>query len=111
MRAEPVLAEPEHAVPDRERRDALADLGDLPGELAAEDRRLRLGDAAEEANDPGLGGAEAAVRPVHRRGADPNKDLARSGHRWRDLRDRNDLRRAVPGAHRSLHGRTLFGLD
>jgi hypothetical protein len=66
MRAEPVLAEPEHAVPDRERRDALTDLGDLAGELAAEDRRLRLRDAAEEANDPGLGGFVMAEADIAR---------------------------------------------
>jgi hypothetical protein len=52
MRTEPVLAEAEHPLAHLEGGDPAADRLDLVGELASEDRRLRLRQTAEEPNDP-----------------------------------------------------------
>ena len=81
MRAEPVLAEPEHAVAGLERGHARAERLDDAGELAAEDRHLRLRQAGEEPDDPRMGGAEATVGAVHGRRVDPDEHLAVAGDR------------------------------
>ena len=89
-------ARAEDALADDHVLDALADLGDHAGELAARDegqgRRhlVRVGDHQQ-------------VGEVDGADVDPDPDLAGAERRRFDVRDGNDLRPAVGGAQRGTH--------
>jgi hypothetical protein len=104
---EAVLAEAEHPLAGLEGGDVAADRLDPAGELASEDRRLGLREAAEEPNDPRVGCAGAAVRSIHRRRVHPDEHLVRRGGRPLDVHDPNDVGRSVPRVHGGLHAGQL----
>jgi beta-lactamase class A len=85
----------------------LADRLDRPGELGPHDRPPRPGDAGEEPHEQRPARPVGTVRPVHRRRMYPDEHVAIPDRRPVHVADPNDLRRAVPGVHRGLHGETL----
>lgn len=103
MGAELPFPEPEDPVSDREGRDAPADRFHHARKLRAQDRDPGPGQPGEDPDDEGLGGPEAAVRPVHGCEADLDEHLVVPGDRLGDVRDANHVRRAVPGVNGGPH--------
>ena len=95
IRPEPA-ADAEDVVADRELADRWANRLDLPGQLGAQDSLLRSTQAGEEPPEERVGSTSVTVRPVDRRGTDPDQDFVLFGARPLDLLEAQDLRRAVP---------------
>lgn len=103
VRAEPELAEAEHAIADLEGCDSSADRLDLSGELGPQDGRLRPEEPAEEADDPWFGRSEAAVGAIDGRCVNADEHLVVPERGLVDLHDLDHVRRTVSRAHGGLH--------
>ncbi len=95
MRTELVGVDAEHAVADRKLGDVAADRSDHTCHLGAEDRQLRTSQATEISNDDGGTDSEPGVGAVQARGMHLDQDLVGSGHRLRNIGDRENLGRSV----------------